>query len=112
MRRGSRPAGSVFARTGRSVTAAERGELVALLEAMGTPTGPAKELSANGGWDGVDGRGKYRAQRLVQRRLGQGLILGVHHRFQVVQPHHYRLPGQCRCLSYANYRSVNAVAGA
>ena len=33
---------------GRPVTAAERGELVALLEAMGMPTEPAKELSADG----------------------------------------------------------------
>jgi hypothetical protein len=32
----------------RPVTAAERGELVALLEAMGMRTGPAEELSAGG----------------------------------------------------------------
>jgi hypothetical protein len=31
--------------TGRPVTAAERGELVALLEAMGMPSEPAEELS-------------------------------------------------------------------
>ena len=30
----------------------------------------------------------------MQRRLGQGLPLGVHHRFQVVQQHHHRLPGR------------------
>ena len=44
--------------------------------------------------DRVRGRGQHRAQRLVQRRLGQGFPLGVHHRFQVVQQHHHRLPGR------------------
>ena len=44
--------------------------------------------------DRVRGRGQHRAQRLVQRLLGEGFPLGVHHRFQVVQQHHHRLPGR------------------
>jgi hypothetical protein len=37
----------------RPVTAAERGELVALLQAMGLPTGPADALDPDGSRDGM-----------------------------------------------------------
>ena len=38
------------------------------------------------------GRCQDGGQRLVQRRLGQGFSFGVHHRFEVVEQHHHRLP--------------------
>ena len=42
--------------------------------------------------DRVGGRCQQGDQGLIQRLVGEGFLLGVHHRFEVVQQHHHRLP--------------------